>query len=257
MVDTHAHLVLCEPESVDQTVAAARAVGVERILSVGLDEATNLSTVALAREIDGVYASVGRHPNQASGFDSTAVEELRSLCAEDRVVAVGETGLDLYREGSPISDQREAFLAQIGIASEFSLPVVVHLRDRNGSEEATREAFETLEREAPEGGVVIHCFSAGPDWASRAAENGWYCSFAGNVTYPSAELLRESARVVPDELLLVETDSPFLAPQSLRGKPNRPANVVEAAETLAGERNTPIEALERQVDANASRLFGW
>lgn len=257
MVDTHAHLVLCEPESPEEVVGAARAVGVAKILSVGLDEATNRATVDLAGELEGVYASVGRHPNQASGFDRAAADELRTLCLEEQVVAVGETGLDLYREGAPIADQRKAFSVQIAIAIEFSLPLVVHLRDREGSEEATREAFETLESEAADSKVVIHCFSAGVDWAERATSNGWYCSFAGNLTYPSAGTLREAARVVPEELLLVETDSPFLAPQSRRGRPNRPANVIETAETIAIERGVPLDELERRIETNAAELFGW
>lgn len=257
MVDTHAHLVLCGPESAAETVSAARAVGVEKILSVGLDEETNAATVALARETEGVWASVGRHPNQALGYDESAAADLRRLCEGDSVVAVGETGLDLYREGAPIADQREAFSSQIAIAREFSLPVVVHLRDRDGSEEITLEAFDTLEREAVDLGVVIHCFSASPDLARRAGANGWYCSFAGNLTYPSAPGLREAARVIPEELLLVETDSPYLAPQPMRGKPNRPANVVETARVLADERGVSSEYLAEQTDHNAARLFGW
>jgi len=257
VVDTHAHLVLCEPQSAGETAAAANAAGVEKILSVGLDEPTNLETVAIAKEIPGVWASVGRHPNQAAGFTQAAAAELRELCQEDRVIAVGETGLDLYREGAPIADQREAFSAQIAIASEYSLPVVVHLRDREGSEEVTSEAFETLEREASGIGVVIHCFSAGVEWARRAGANGWYCSFAGNLTYPSAGDLREAAKAVPDELLLVETDSPYLSPQPMRGKPNRPANVVETARVLAVERGVTYEEIEQQTDRNASELFGW
>lgn len=257
MVDTHAHLVLCEPETAVETVAVANAAGVGKILSVGLDEATNLETVAIANETPGVWASVGRHPNQVQGFDEAAASELRRLCQQDRVVAVGETGLDLYREGAPISGQREAFSIQIAIASEYSLPVVVHLRDRDGSEEVVREAFETLEREASGIRVVIHCFSAGVEWARRAGENGWFCSFAGNLTYPSAGDLREAAKAVPDELLLVETDSPYLAPQPMRGQPNRPANVVETARVLATERGVDYEEIEQQTDRNASELFGW
>lgn len=257
MVDTHAHLVLCDPEPTLDTVASAREAGVNRILSVGLDEPSNSATVELAREIPEVYACVGRHPNQAEGFDQSALEELRSLCGEECVVAVGETGLDLYRAGAPIEEQRVAFSQQISLAVEFSLPVVVHLRDQEDSELATREAFETLEREADDTDVLIHCFSAGAHWARRAADNGWYCSFAGNLTYPSAQPLREAAAEVPDDLILVETDSPFLAPQPMRGKPNRPVNVVETAKVLATERGVTYERLESQIDRNAAELFGW
>ena len=249
--------MLCEPDPVEEAVASAREGGVGKILSVGLDQETNRQTIELAKENPGVFACVGRHPNQASGFDQTTVDELRSMCAEESVVAVGETGLDLYRAGAPITDQRAAFSEQIAIAAEFSLPVVIHLRDEEGSELATREAFETLEREAAQTKVLIHCFSAEVEWARRAGENGWYCSFAGNLTYPSADTLREAARAVPDDLVLVETDSPFLAPQPMRGKPNRPANVVETAKVLASERGVTYEVLERQIDSNAAELFGW
>lgn len=257
MVDTHAHLVLCDPEPAVETVASARDSGVGRVLSVGLDHETNLQTVELANEIPGVFACVGRHPNQATGFDQTTVAELRAMCAEECVVAVGETGLDLYRAGATIDDQRAAFSAQIALAVEFALPVVIHLRDEEGSELATREAFETLEREAAATKVLIHCFSADAEWARRAADNGWYCSFAGNLTYPSAGSLREAARAVPDHLVLVETDSPFLAPQPMRGEPNRPVNVVETAKVLASERGVAYEDLEQRIDSNAAELFGW
>ena len=135
--------------------------------------------------------------------------------------------------------------------------LVIHLRDADGSEDAVSEAFETLDREGDGVTVVLHCFSAGAPWAERAAERGWYCSFAGNLTYPRAEAIREAAAVVPEERLLVETDSPFLAPQPVRGKPNQPANVVATAERLAEVRGVPYGALERTVEANAARVFGW
>jgi TatD DNase family protein len=256
VVDTHAHLGLCEPDD-SALVAAAREAGVRRILTVGLGEDSNPGVVALAREYDEVFASVGRHPNGAGGFDQAAGEAIEELCREDGVVAVGETGLDWYRDRAEPDDQRRAFAAQIGIANRAGKPLVIHLRDRDGSEAAVEEAFATLGDQVDRVDVILHCFSAGPAWAERAAENGWYCSFAGNVTYPKAELLREAARMVPDDRILAETDSPFLAPQPVRGKPNQPANVVATAEHLAEVRGTSYEELERLVDANAARVFGW
>jgi TatD DNase family protein len=256
MVDTHAHLGLCEPAD-GELIASARHAGVSRILTVGLGEDSNPVAVGSAQANEGVFASVGRHPNSADGFDPAAAEAIEVLCAMPEVVAVGETGLDFYRDRSEPDEQRRAFSAQIAIAARTGKALVIHLRDADGSEDAVSEAFETLDREGDGVTVVLHCFSAGAPWAERAAERGWYCSFAGNLTYPRAEAIREAAAVVPEERLLVETDSPFLAPQSVRGKPNQPANVVATAERLAEVRGVPYGALERTVEANAARVFGW
>ena len=256
MVDTHAHLGLCEPDDAE-LVATAREAGVRRILTVGLGEDSNPGAVTLAGAHEEVFACIGRHPNGSAGFDQAAVEAIEELCEQDGVVAVGETGLDFFRDTADPEDQRRAFSAQIGIARRAGTPIVIHLRDRDGSEAAVSEAFTTLSEEADDVDVILHCFSAGPAWVERAAERDWYCSFAGNVTYPKADDLREAARLVPDERLLVETDSPFLAPQPVRGKPNQPANVVATAERLAEARGEPYDRLEGLVEANAGRVFGW
>ena len=256
MVDTHAHLGLCEPAE-SELVAAAREAGVRRILTVGLGEDTNPVVVESARASEEVFASVGRHPNGASGFDEAAAEGIEALCSQEGVVAVGETGLDFYRDRADPDDQRRAFSAQIGIARRTAKPLVVHLRDRDESEEAVSEAFGTLIEEAEGVAVILHCFSAGPRWAERAGELGWYCSFAGNLTYPKSEAIREAAAIVPDDRVLVETDAPFLAPQPVRGTPNQPANVVATAERLAELRGVAYGELERTVEANAARVFGW
>ena len=159
------------------------------------------------------------------------------------MVAIGETGLDYYRDRAPRDEQRAAFEAQIGIARRTGLPLVIHMRDPRGRRRgAVRRPSRRWPREAEGVTVILHCCSAPPERVGEAAERGWYCSFAGNVTYPKAEALREAARLVPEELLLVETDSPFLAPQPVRGKPNQPANVVEVAERLAAERGIGYEA---------------
>jgi TatD DNase family protein len=256
VVDTHAHLGLCEVGEAELLLAADDA-GVRRILNVGLGDDSNPGVVASAEEHEGVFASVGRHPNGANGFDQAAAERIEELCGRSGVVAVGETGLDFYRDRAEPDDQRRAFSAQIGIARRTAKPVVIHLRDREGSEDAASEAFATLADEGDGVEVILHCFSAGPAWAERAAERRWYCSFAGNLTYPKAEPLREAARIVPDDRVLVETDSPFLAPQPVRGKPNQPANVVATAERLAEVRGVAYGDLEDTVEANAARVFGW
>jgi TatD DNase family protein len=256
VVDTHAHLALCEPPEAE-LIGSARDAGVKRILTVGLGEDTNPGAAASAQGSDEVFAAVGRHPNSAGGFDDAAAETIEELCARPGVVAVGETGLDFYRDRSDPEDQRRAFAAQIEIAKRTGKALVVHLRDREESEDAVSEAFETLEREDDGVKVILHCFSAGPRWAERAAECGWYCSFAGNLTYPRSELIREAAAIVPEDRVLVETDSPFLAPQPVRGKPNQPANVVATAERLAEVRGVPYGDLEGTVEENAARVFGW
>jgi TatD DNase family protein len=256
VVDTHAHLALCEPDE-EELVATAREAGVRRILTVGLGDDTNPEAVRAADRNDDVFAAVGRHPNSANGFDAAAAAAIEELAARPEVVAIGETGLDFYRDTSEPDEQRRAFSAQIAIAKSTGKPVVIHLRDKDGAEDAVGEAFDTLDREGDGVSVILHCFSAAPAWAERAAERGWYCSFAGNLTYPSAEPLREAAALVPDDRLLVETDSPFLAPQPVRGKPNQPANVVATAERLAEVRGVSYGDLERTVEANAATVFGW
>jgi TatD DNase family protein len=258
MIDTHCHLGLCDPPD-DELVAGARRVGVRRLLSVGIDDAGSAEAIAAAQRHEEVFACVGRHPNGATGFDDAAAARIEELARDPRVVAVGETGLDYYRGRAPRTDQHRAFRAQIEIARRLGKPLVIHVRDggQTTEGEALAETFETLRAEASGVTVVLHCFSAPPERALEAAEWGWSCSFAGNLTYPKAETLREAARAVPDELLLVETDAPFLAPQVARGKPNEPANVVATAERLAEVREVPYHELEAAVEANAARVFGW
>jgi TatD DNase family protein len=256
VVDTHAHLGLCEAND-DELIATARRTGVRRILTVGLGEDTNPGAVRAAELSDEVFAAVGHHPNSAGGFDQAAAEAIEELAVRPEVAAIGETGLDFYRDTAEPDDQRRAFSAQISIARSAAKPLVVHLRDREGSEDAVSEAFETLDREAEGVTVILHCFSAGPAWAERAAERGWYCSFAGNLTYPKSEPIREAAALVPDDRVLVETDSPFLSPQPMRGKRNQPANVVATAERLAEVRGVSYGELDRTVEANAARVLGW
>ena len=250
MIDSHAHLTLCEDDP-EELISASREAGVRRILTVGLGEETNPEAIALAVAHEEVRAAVGRHPNSAGGFDSAAAGVIERLGADPRVAAVGETGLDFYRDRAPREDQYAAFRAQIGIARRLGKPLVIHMRD------SVDETLALLADEADGVTVILHCFSAPSERVTEAAERGWLCSFAGNVTYPKADELREAARLVPEELLLVETDSPFLAPQPMRGKPNQPANVVATAERVAEVRGISYAELERAVEANAERVFGW
>lgn len=255
MIDSHSHLDRCEGES-GELVSRARDTGVTRILTVGLDREGNERQVALAARFEEVFAAIGHHPNGADRFTDDDAEAIARLAVDERVVAIGETGLDFYRDSATPKDQRRALGAQIEIARAAGLPLVVHLRDRDGSEEAVGEAFDTLEREASGIDVVLHCFSA-PQMVERAAANGWYCSFAGNVTYPANDALREAAAAVPEELVLVETDAPYLTPQSRRRERNEPAFVVETAECVAAVRGQSPDLFDRTVTDNAARLFGW
>jgi len=255
LVDSHCHLSRCadSPESVLERAGRA---GVTRLLTVGLDEGSNREQIALAEAFDPVFVAVGRHPNDADGFDAAAADDLRQLAGHEKVRAIGETGLDFYRDTAEPENQRRAFSAQIGIAVETGLPLVIHLRDRQGSDEAAAEAFRMLQSAGDDLTVILHCFSA-PDRVEEAVDRGWYCSFAGNVTYPANESLRVAAVKVPDDLILVETDSPYLTPQSKRRERNEPAYVVETAALVADLRGTPPDEFDRIVTENSGRLFGW
>ncbi len=255
MIDSHTHLFLCEGSD-EELVAAAGAAGVERMLNVGLAEETNAAVIAAAERLPAVFASVGRHPNDAAGFDDAAQAALLALGAHEKVRAIGETGLDFYRDTAAPADQRRAFAAQIEVAIELGLPIVIHARDREGESAAIDEIFATLDARAAGHTVILHCFSA-PQKVAEAAERGWYCSFAGNVTYPRSKDLRFAAAKVPEDRILVETDAPFLTPQERRGERNAPANVVLTAAVVAAERGVTDEELERTVTANAAALFGW
>ena len=255
MIDSHTHLFLCEGDEAE-LVAAAGAAGVGRMLNIGLGEDSNATVIAQAERHEAVYASVGRHPNDATGFDDAAAAELLRLAAHEKVRAIGETGIDYYRETASRADQRRAFEAQIEIARERELPVVIHARDPDGETGAVDDVFSILDERGDGVAVILHCFLA-PWRVEDAIERGWHCSFSGVVTFPSAEELREAAAKLPDELVLVETDAPYLAPQPVRGKPNEPAHVVSTAEVVAEVRGVSYAELERTVEANARTLFGW
>lgn len=255
MIDSHTHLFLCERPEAD-LVADALAAGVNRMLNVGLGGEQNAAAIGAAERHDEVFASVGRHPTEAGGFDDADAEEIARLARHEKVRAIGETGIDYYHETASPADQRRAFEAQVAIAREVGLPIIIHGRDKDGETKAIDEIFAVLDAQAGDTPVILHCFSA-PWRAADAAERGWYCSFAGHTTYPGSEELREAAAQLPAELVLVETDAPYLAPQTVRGKPNEPANVVDTARVVAAARGVSYEELEGIVEANARALFGW
>jgi TatD DNase family protein len=244
VIDTHAHLDALDDAA--GAVARAAAAGVTRIVTVGTGIDSCRAALALARTHDGVHAALGIDPHQAASAEAGRLEELRELLAESGVVAVGECGLDYHYGADRKAEQRALFEAQLALAAETELPVVVHTRSANEDTAALLRGHD--------GTVVMHCFSE-PALLPDALERGWYVSFAGNVTYPKADVLREAAAAVPADRLLVETDSPYLAPQPLRGRPNEPAHVLHTVAALAAARGEDADELAARVDANATAAF--
>lgn len=249
MIDSHTHLDSCEPPNAE-LVAVARAQGVTRILTVGMDEATNRTALAAAEAFPEVWAAVGRHPNAAAGFDEAAFDDLVELARHPRCAAIGETGLDFFRDRAPREDQERAFHAQIELAHESGKPLVIHTRA------AQDDTILTLRERAQDVTVILHCFSMPDRWEECAAE-GWWFSFAGNVTYPKALDLAHAAARVPGERLLVETDAPYLTPQVVRKERNQPAFVTHTARFVAECRGISYDELDALVERNAATLFGW
>jgi TatD DNase family protein len=247
--DSHTHIDRGPAPAAD-LVAEARAAGVSRILAIGMDSESCRAALAAAEAHDEVFAAIGRHPNEATGYDDTVTAELRELARHDACRAIGETGLDDYRDYAPRADQERAFAAQIALARETGKPLVIHTRA------AEDDTIRTLARDADGLTVILHCFSM-PGRVEECLDHGWWISFAGNVTYPKSTDLAAAAEQVPLDRLLVETDAPYLTPQVVRKERNRPAYVTHTARFIAERRGIAYDELEAAVDANAARLFGW
>ncbi len=249
MIDSHTHLDSCEPPNAELVEAAVRA-GVTRMLTVGMDGGSCRTALAAAEAFPQVYAAIGRHPNLTHGFDDADLAELRALAAHPRCRAIGETGLDFYRDGAPRADQERAFAAQIALAREVGKPLVIHTRA------AEVDTMARLAADADGVSVVMHCFSM-PEQLEECLARGYAISFAGNVTYPKAGELAAAARLVPDERLLVETDAPYLTPQPVRKARNQPAFVAHTLAFLAELRGVSPQELGGVVERTAARVFGW
>jgi TatD DNase family protein len=247
VVDTHAHLDALD--DAPQALARARAAGVRRVVTIGTTLDSCRAMLELAEREEGVFVSLGLHPHEAGEAGRPEVAELAPLMSHPKAVAVGETGLDHYRDYAPHDRQLELFRAQTELAVEADKPVVVHTRE---AEDDTLAVLTALPESAR---VVLHCFSSlrllGP-----ALERGWFVSFAGNVTYPKATELRTAAARVPADRLLAETDSPYLSPQAVRGRRNEPAFVMHTLAALAEARGEAQDELGRRIDANATAAFG-
>lgn len=249
LVDTHAHLTGYAAVSPDALLHEAREAGMVRLLAVGTTQATSTAAVACAASFPEVFAAVGIHPNEITPADDLAA--IARLAEGPRVRAIGETGLDYYRDRTDPARQRSSLRAHLELAAARDLPIVIHCRAAEADLAALLAEYSGRVR------GVMHCFSGDLSFAERMLDLGYFLSFAGNLTYPSAATLREVASWAPPDRLLLETDSPYLAPIPHRGKPNRPALVVHTLHALAACRGQEPAAMGRQVLANAASLFGW
>jgi TatD DNase family protein len=244
VIDTHAHLDALDDPSA--AVARAQEAGVTRILTVGTTAQGCRTAIELAERHVGVFAVLGLHPHEAARVDEAAIEQVEELLAHPRAVGVGETGLDYFRDYAPRERQRWLFDRMLVVAAEAGKPVVIHSRAADADTSAALAGWS--------GTVVLHCFSS-PGLLPAALEHGFYVSFAGNVTFPKASDLRIAATRVPPDRLLAETDTPYLAPQPVRGRTNEPAYVVHTLAGLADARGVDTAELEAQIEANAAAAF--
>jgi TatD DNase family protein len=249
LIDSHTHLDSCAPDDAELVSAATRA-GVNRILTIGQDALTGRAALAAADAFPQVFAAIGHHPNKATGFDEGHLAELQALVTHERCRAIGETGLDFFRDYAPRADQERAFHAQIQLARDVDKPLIIHTRA------AEDKTIATLRSRARGLNVILHCFSM-PDRLDECLAEGWWISFAGNVTYPKNEDLAAAAARVPDDKLLVETDAPYLTPQPMRKERNQPAYVTETAQFVAQQRGQTYAELEAIVERNAAELLRW
>ena len=249
LIDTHAHIQMQEFDADRaEVLTRATAAGVDLMVTVGYHLAASRKAVELAQRYPQVYAGVGIHPHDAETYDDAAEESLRDLAKQPKVVAIGETGLDFYRDRSPRAVQAEAFRRQIRLARELDLALIIHDRDAHG------ETMQLLESEGA-GRVVLHCFSGDLAMAEEAWARGYYVSIAGPVTYPKSETLRAVVRKAMTDRLLLETDCPFLPPQAFRGRRNEPAHLVHTAQEVARLMGLPLAELSDLTTNNARRLF--
>jgi TatD DNase family protein len=253
--DSHTHMDIMELP-VDGVLAAARAAGIGRVVNVGCDLPSSRWSVARAEEYPEVYAAVAIHPNETSALDDRRAEvlaELSSLAQSPRVVAIGETGLDYYRDWADPAVQRDWFRAHIEIARRTGKTLMIH--DREAHADVLAILAET--GPWPPYSVIFHCFSGDAAMAAQCAEAGYVMSFAGNVTFKNADPLREAALVAPPELMLAETDAPYLTPIPHRGKPNAPAMTAHTIRFLAGLKNLDVSDFCAHLQATGARVFGW
>jgi TatD DNase family protein len=251
LTDTHTHVQMRQfARDRDAVVERAFAAGVARMVCPGVDVATSEAAIALAAEHPGaIFPCAGVHPHDTSGFSDATLAEIRRLATQPNVVAVGEIGLDFYRNLAPAEEQRRAFSAQVALARELNLPIVVHNREAHADIMATLQPYGTVRG-------VWHCFVGDRQMAEEGLALGMYLSFAGPVTYPANTVLAEVAAWAPLDRILVETDAPYLTPHPHRRDRNEPANVAKVAAKVAQLRGMAVEELAAATSANAALLFG-
>ena len=248
LVDTHCHLDMLE--DLDGALERMRRAGVERAITIGVDRASSEWAVRAARTHEQIWATVGLHPHDAKDQSDELLSYIEQLAvSEEKVVGVGEAGLDFHYDNSPRDQQREVFAKQVEIARRTGKTLVIHTR------EAWDDTFAALVD--PPARIVFHCFSGGPDEARRALDFDAYLSFAGVLTFKNASVLRDAASIAPLDRIVVETDAPFLTPVPHRGKPNEPAFVALVCDEIARVKALAPDEVGRATSENAARLFGW
>lgn len=253
LIDSHAHLDDRRFDGDrDRIINSLEDNGVELVINVGAGMVSSKASVELANKYENIYAVVGVHPHSAKELEGRDLSELKELAQQDKVVAIGEIGLDFYYDNSPRDVQRKWFKAQIDLAKELDMPVVIHTRD------AAQETFDILKGAAEDGKLkcLLHCYSGSVEMAEEYIKLGFYISLAGPVTFRNARVPKEVAKVVPLDRLMIETDSPYLTPEPYRGKRNEPMYVKYVAQCIAEERGITLEEVTKATSANVFRFFG-
>ncbi|MGD2093431.1 MAG: TatD family hydrolase [Phycisphaerales bacterium] len=251
LIDTHCHLTFKQlAEDTDSVVARSRQAGVTGWITVGTDMQENLKSVELTDRFENMYAAVGIHPHDAKDMTENILAQLRQLARNPKVVAIGETGLDFHYNFSSQSDQKNAFSAQLAIAKELNMPVIIHCR------EAFDETIEILDKDGTGlSGVVFHCFGGSPEQAKIVLEHGYHISFTGVVTFKNAETARRAAKIVPTDRLMLETDCPYMSPEPMRKqKINEPALMIHTAKFLAELKGMDLDSFA-DAATETSRAF--
>jgi len=251
LIDSHAHLEMDHfRDDIEMVISRARERGIEKIISIGIDVESSIRSLELSKRFEGVYTTIGFHPHEADRFEESILDRLKELSGDPKIVAVGEIGLDFYKRYSEISNQVRVLNQMLDLSKELRLPVILHIRD------AFEEAISVLKSKGRDRIVgVVHCFSGNYNMAKRFLDMGLYISIAGTITYKGSENLHEVVKEMPLDRLLVETDSPFLSPQPMRGKRNEPSFVIYTAEKIAELREMDLEELSHRIYQNTISLF--